>query len=334
MRILTASVSLFALSLALQACAAPEATVADASSSATSARASSTVETFTSDTAGFDTHSHWIDTGREVVVFDAQFTPELAEQLIARIREKTKSPITWVVVTHPNPDKFNGAPAFQAIGAKVVASKATAAAIPGVHAYKKGYFVNVAKSFTDATYPAQATIDVTFEKDYTLPLAGSTQIKLHELAHRGVSSTQTVAITKDALLVGDLVHHDAHAWLEGGIVDGKPAPDLASWKAALDELGALAASPETKVYGGRGEVATVTDAVRAQKAYLDGMQSLISTYVAELGPKKSELSGPDAGTHYKAIATRAAAAFPTYAHPYLVEYGAYGLVGQIASASK
>lgn len=334
MRILSASVSLFALSLALKACAAPDGAVADASSSATSARASSPIETFTSDAAGFDTHSHWIDTGREVVVFDAQFTPELAKQLIARIHEKTKSPIAYVVVTHPNPDKFNGAPAFQAIGAKVIASKATAAAIPGVHAYKKGYFVNVAKSFTDATYPAQATIDVTFEKDFTLPLQGSTQIQLHELAHRGVSSTQTVAITKDALVVGDLVHHEAHAWLEGGIVDGKPAPDLVSWKAALDELTTLAKSSDAKVYGGRGEVANVSDAVRAQKAYLDGMESLIAKYVAELGPKKSELAGADAGKHYEEIAARAAATFPGYAYPYLVEYGAYGLIGQIAAASK
>ena len=73
---------------------------------------------FTSDAAGFDTHSFWLDTGREVVVFDAQFTEELAGKLIAEIRSKTPHPIRFVVVTHPNPDKFNGAAAFQAIGAR------------------------------------------------------------------------------------------------------------------------------------------------------------------------------------------------------------------------
>ena len=70
--------------------------------------------TFTSDAAGFDTHSFWLDTGREVVVFDAQFTAARAEKLIAEIRSKTSHPIRFVVVTHPNPDKFNGAAAFQA----------------------------------------------------------------------------------------------------------------------------------------------------------------------------------------------------------------------------
>lgn len=329
MRTATLSIALLAFVLGTSACADPQVPTADSSASATS-NAARAVETFTSDAAGFDTHSYWIDTGREVVVFDAQFTTDLANEVIAQIREKTKSPIRYVVVTHPNPDKFNGAPAFQAIGAKVVASKSTAAAIPGVHAYKKGYFVNVAKSFTDATYPAQATIDTTFEKDLSLPLEGDTKVELHELAHRGVSSTQTVAIVRklDAVIVGDLVHHQAHAWLEGGIVDGKPAPDLESWKAALDELSGLEVGT---VYGGRGPSAKVEEAVRDEKAYLDAMNALVTKYVAELGPKKSELAGPEAGTHYKAIAARAARAFPGYAYPYLVEYGAYGLVSQVAA---
>lgn len=300
--------------------------------------AEGSVHVFTSDAAGFDTHSFWLDTGREVVVFDAQFTPDLANELIAEIRSKTKSPIRFVVVTHPNPDKFNGAPAFQAIGAKVVASESTARAIPTVHAYKKGYFVNVAKTFTDATYPREATVDVTFRGDLTLPLAGDEpsagKIRLHELAHAGVSSTQTIAILSkpDALVVGDLVHHEAHAWLEGGIitVDGHaaPAPDLASWRLALDEL--LAYDGAT-VFGGRGVPATVTDAVIAQKAYLDRAEEEIRGYLATLPDPAAALAGPDASGHYTKIAARLGDAFPSYAYPYLIEYGAYGLATKLAA---
>jgi hypothetical protein len=55
--------------------------------------------TFTSDAAGFDSQSCWLDTGREVVVFDAQFTEELAGKLIAEIRGKTPHSIRFVVVT-------------------------------------------------------------------------------------------------------------------------------------------------------------------------------------------------------------------------------------------
>jgi glyoxylase-like metal-dependent hydrolase (beta-lactamase superfamily II) len=313
MRILTAALS----ALLLVACADAQTTTSAASASVIAPDSAHALQTFTSDANGFDTHSFWLDTGREVVVFDAQFTEAYANQVIGDIRAKTASPIRWVVVTHPNPDKFNGAIAFQKIGAKVIASEATAGAIPGVHAYKKGYFVNVAHAFTDATYPAEAKIDVTFRGDYELPLEGTTKVRLHELKHAGVSSTQTVAFVPqlDALVVGDLVHHDAHAWLEGGIVDGKPAPDLGSWALALDELRAYG---HATVYGGRGEPAKLDEAVSDEKAYLARMDAIVTKYVAEHAASNDEA---------KAIRALAVAAFPDDALPYLIDYGVYGLVG-------
>jgi glyoxylase-like metal-dependent hydrolase (beta-lactamase superfamily II) len=313
---------LFALVLA--ACAPSASTPASSSVTAASPARAPTLEAFTSDASGFDTHSFWIDTGREVVVFDAQFTPALANEVIADVHAKTKSPIRFVVVTHPNPDKFNGATAFQAAGAKVVASESTARAIPGVHAYKKHFFVNVAKMFTDPTYPKEPKIDLTFKGDLDLPLEGPVRVKLHELAHRGVSSTQTVAFVPaiGGLVVGDLVHHRAHAWLEGGIVEGKATPDLASWKLALEELRAFEGAT---VYGGRGPAAKVTEAVNEEEAYLDRMNALVAKYVADLGPAKAE-----AGAHGKKIAALASQEFPGYAYPYLVEYGVYGLAQQLA----
>lgn len=288
------------------------------------ARAAAPLQRFTSGAEGFATHTHWYDTGREVVVFDAQFTPALAEQAIAAIRAKTASPITYLVITHANPDKFNGAAAFQRIGAKVVASAATAKAIPGVHAYKKHYFVEVAKLFTEATYPAEARVDRTFTGQLRLPLAGGAVVELRTLANGGVATSQTVAHVPaaKALVVGDLVHHRAHAWLEGAIVDGAPKPDLAGWHAALDELRAFAG---TTVYGGRGEAAPVAVAVREQHAYLAGMEKLVKTYVAGLPDAKAALTGPDAGAHWQALTDRATKAFPGHDLGFMVTYGVYGL---------
>jgi glyoxylase-like metal-dependent hydrolase (beta-lactamase superfamily II) len=288
------------------------------------------VHTFTSDSAGFDTHSFWIDTGKEVVVFDGQFTPALADQVIADVRAHTASPIRWLVVTHPNPDKFNGAPRFQALGAKVVASKATADAIAGVHAYKRYFFVEIAKQFTAETYPAQATVDVTFEDRYELPLAGNAHVTLTRLAHSGVSSTQTVAFVPEAapagaLFVGDLVHHGAHAWLEGGIADGAPRPDLDAWAGALDELSSYPAA--ATVYGGRGDAAGVAAAVTSQKAYLALASATVDQYLSSLGPKRAELADPaTAQPHYGALEQRLAQAMPERKLSYLVRYGIYGLV--------
>src|SRR5215213_4430744 len=117
--------------------------------------------TYDSGEAGFFTKTYFYDTGQEVIAFDAQFTPELGEAAIASLREQTDNPITYLVITHPNPDKFNGAPAFQEEGAEVIASEATTDAIPGVHEYKKAGFVGMGM-FTEETYPRQATVDETF----------------------------------------------------------------------------------------------------------------------------------------------------------------------------
>lgn len=291
--------------------------------------ADSAVRTYTSDASGFDTHSFFYDTGAEVVVFDAQFTEAEAEKLLAAIRAETQHPIRYVVVTHPNPDKFNGVAVFQRQGAKVVASEATAAAIPAVHAYKKHFWVNVARAFTESTYPAQATVDVTFRDTYALPLEQGAKVELAELKHSGVAGTQTVAFlpNRQALIVGDLVHHKAHAWLEGVLRDGKMVPDTEAWKAALEELGTW---KEATVYGGRGGTAPVAEAIAEEKRYLDGMVKLVTDYAAELGPRKSELCGDAAAPHHEALTKRAAAAFPDYALPYMVQYSVYGLVNQLA----
>src|SRR5215217_12524 len=123
--------------------------------------------TYDSGEAGFFTKTYFYDTGTEVVAFDAQFTPQLAEAAIASLREHTDNPISYLVITHPNPDKFNGAPVFQEAGAEVIASEATEAAIPGVHAYKKAGFVGMGM-FTEDTYPPQASIDETFAGTRTL----------------------------------------------------------------------------------------------------------------------------------------------------------------------
>ncbi|MDB5097631.1 MAG: putative cyclase, partial [Cyanobacteria bacterium RYN_339] len=287
------------------------------------AAATKSLHAFTSDAAGFDTHSFWYDTGREVIVFDAQFTPALAQQLIAGIRAATRSPITTLVITHPNPDKFNGATAFQAIGAQVVASRATAAAMPGVHAYKKAYFVDVAKLFTAATYPALPKVDRTFES--TCELAGGA-VRLSVLRHAGVASTQTVAAipAARALVVGDLVHHQAHAWLEGGIVAGKPRLDVDAWLAALDELKAF---PGTTAYGGRGEAAPVARAVADEQAYLRRVREIARAYAQAL--PAGELAGRHAAAHQAEVAKRIAAAFPSYTLPYLTGYSVYGLLAAI-----
>jgi glyoxylase-like metal-dependent hydrolase (beta-lactamase superfamily II) len=287
-----------------------------------------TLNVFTSDAAGFNTHSVWYDDGREVTVVDAQFTHAHAQAVIDHVKSRTRSPITRVIVTHPNPDKFNGLPVFHAAGAVSIASAATAAAMPAVDAYKRRYWVDVAGAFTEATYPRTEPVKQTFSQRMTIRLASGETLTLAELAQPGISSHQTVVRIDQTgdLVVGDLVHSNHHAWLEGGIVDGKPVPTLAGWKAGLRELPALGGG---KVYGGRGDALPVREAVAQQVAYLERVEALVDRYLDGLGDRVQETVDPKrAKAHHSAIQAAVAAAFPAFAGPDMVGYSVYGLLQQ------
>lgn len=284
---------------------------------------------FETDGNGFNTRNFFYDTGEEVVVFDSQFTERYAAQSVEFIRSKTKSPIRYLVITHPNPDKFNAIPFFKTLGAQVVASRRTAGALKAVHEYKKYYWVNIAKAFTDETYPRLGTPDIVFDDSYDLKLADGKTVRLTELATPGVSTNQTIAFIPDvrALVVGDLVHYRAHAWLEGGIAAGKPRPDLRAWIATLGNVAAQFATEKgVRVYGGRGEDAPLADAVREQIAYLEKAAVLVENYIKQLGNRRAELSTDQAKKHYAALQALFQKEFPGYALDYMIGYGVYGLV--------
>lgn len=225
--------------------------------------------------------------------------------------------ITRVIATRPNPDKFNGLSEFHKAGVESIASAKTAATIPGVDAYKRYFFVKLAKAFTDETYPKVEAVKTTYTGKTVIVLKSGETITLFELAQPGISSDQTVVrIDKTGdLIVGDLVHTKTHAWLEGGVVDGKATPTLAGWKADLNELTRLG-----KVYGGRGEFVGVKQAVAQEIVYLDKANAVVTAYVKALGDKSAELSDPaKQGDHYKAIQGELAKAFPD--RPCLIWWG-------------
>jgi glyoxylase-like metal-dependent hydrolase (beta-lactamase superfamily II) len=283
---------------------------------------------FTSDAAGFNTHSVWYDDGKEVTVVDAQFTTQAAEALVADIRKKTTLPITRIIVTHPNSDKFNGLSVFNKEGAESIASAKTAADMPGADAYKRYFWINIAKAFTEATYPKLEVIKTTYSGKHVITLKSGETISLFELAQPGISSNQTVVRIDQSgdLIVGDLVHSNNHAWLEGGIVDGKPVPTIAGWKA---DLAVIATLGKGKVYGGRGDFLPVAEAVAQQTAYLDKADEVVTAYIAGLGDKVTELSDPaKQGAHFGAIQAEMVKAFPDYKFGDLVGYSVYGLVQQ------
>jgi glyoxylase-like metal-dependent hydrolase (beta-lactamase superfamily II) len=290
----------------------------------------SSLYVFESDQSGFNTKTTFFDSGKEVIAFDAQFTRDAAQKAIEFLRTKTKNPITHLVITHPNPDKFNGAGVFRENGAKIVASQATSSSLVGTHTYKKYFFVNIAKMFTEDSYPALTKPDVIFERNLTLKTSDGSQVVLRELGQPGVSANQTVAYIAEhkALVVGDLVHYKAHAWLEGAIKDGKAVPHLAEWRRLLVQLRNEFGKRGTMIYGGRGGVVGAQEALNTQIEYLEKAESIVGRFIQS--HKELLKTNPQAG--YIELTKAFELEFPDYALAYMITYGAYGLVAQLQNA--
>ncbi|MFN7711514.1 MAG: MBL fold metallo-hydrolase [Curvibacter sp.] len=289
--------------------------------------APTTVHLHTSSPDGFLTNSVWIDDGTEVTVIDTQFTPRLAEALVADIAKQTRSPIRRVIVTHPSPDKFNALSVFHRLGATSIASQATAAAMPGVHRYKQYYWVNIAKAFTAETYPQLELPSTTFVTELVVPLKNGDQLTLKTLATPGVTSTQTVVRIDSTgdLVVGDLVANRTHAWLEGAVESGKPAFDLKGWQASLRSLPALAkGKARARLFAGRGPALPVAEAVKAQLNYLDTADKAIAAQEVAAADPSVLRDAARQGPYVEAVQQSLVRAFPGYAQPELVGYSLYG----------
>ena len=289
---------------------------------------SGTIHVFESDANGFNTKTIFYDDGKEVIAFDAQFTEGAAQQAIDFLRTKTSNPIAYLVVTHPNPDKFNGIPAFKKEGAKIIMSELSSKNMEGVHNYKKYYFVEMAKMFTDENYPKLPKADITFNENYEIKTANGKSIQLKELKQKGISTNQTVAYIKDvdALIVGDLVHHKAHAWLEGPIIEGNTSYNINNWVDALKTV--QKTYPEDViVYGGRGDSAKLSISIPEQINYLQKAESITKTYIETL--EGTNINNKKEKVDYEVLTKKFEEIFPSYNLSYMITYGAYGLVSSL-----
>jgi glyoxylase-like metal-dependent hydrolase (beta-lactamase superfamily II) len=278
---------------------------------------------FESDANGFNTKTVFYDDGKEVVAFDAQFTDALARQAIDFLKTKTQNPIKYLVITHPNPDKFNGIPAFKKAGATVIMSALSAGNMEAVHNYKKYYFVEIAKMFTTETYPKLPSADVSFDETYDIRLANGGRIKLTELKKSAVATNQTVAYieTANTLVTGDLIHTNVHAWLEGPIINSIAAYNTANWVNVLRTL-QLKYPANAIVYGGRGEAGKLSVVIAEQINYLMKAEKLIKEYLVSIKNDKIKAD-------YTQLQKVFEKAFPNYSLGYMIAYGAYGILASI-----
>lgn len=289
-----------------------------------------TVISYESSPDSFNTKTFAIHHAGRTFFVDSQFTQTEAKNFYRKVEKEIESEIEGgvVFVTHANPDKFNGAQSLKATNEKLklLTSKNTANEIPKVHDYKKYYFTQIAKSFSETDYPKISEIETHFEDRLEYDLAGI-KIDLIEIKTAALAETHNVVYVEsaNALFVGDLIHYKAHAWLEGPVATGKSEFNVKNWLKVLDRLEELFPA-ETKVYAGRGEVAELAVTLQAQRAYLLKAKDIVDEYVARKELSKQNLTREKISQASQDLRAMFEAAFPDYDVSYMIEYGIYGML--------
>src|SRR4051812_44558254 len=218
-------------------------------------------------TAEGDPNSGVVIGDESVLVVDAQATPQMAEDVLARIRQVTDKPVKHVVLSHYHAVRVLGASAYTE--AEIIASDATRDLIvergQQDMASEIGRFPRLFRgkeSIPGLTWPTMV-----FKQEMTV-MMGKLEVRI---MHPGPGHTAGDSIvwipSQKVLFSGDLVEYKA------GIYTGDA--HLAKWPATLDALAAL--KPRALVPGRGPALKTSGDSLKAIKFTQDFVRGLLDS---------------------------------------------------------
>jgi glyoxylase-like metal-dependent hydrolase (beta-lactamase superfamily II) len=186
-----------------------------------------------------------------VMVIDTQATPDMAQDVIARVREVTDKPVKYVVLTHYHAVRVLGASAYGAD--HVIASRGTLDLIEErgcqdmeseIQRFPR-LFQGV-DSIPGLTWPT-----IVFDTGMTL-FMGDLEVRIEHLGRGHTKGDTVVWLPKDKVLfAGDLVEYGATPYTGDAY--------LTDWPATLDAVEALGAHA---IVPGRGDALVTPDQVR------------------------------------------------------------------------
>ena len=207
------------------------------------------------------------------IVFDAQATPAMANDVIARVKKVTDKPIKYVVLSHYHAVRVLGASAYKAQG--IVASLETRRLIAerGQQDWDSEYG-RFPRLFQDAeSIPGLTWPNIAFETEMSLWL-GKREVKLMHLG-AGHTSGDIVAWVPDAevMFTGDLIEYHSACYCGDAL--------LREWPATLDEIKSF--EPKA-VAPGRGDAlvgtATVNEAIAMTRDFVGSLYGTAEMSVA------------------------------------------------------
>ncbi|MBS0447224.1 MAG: MBL fold metallo-hydrolase [Proteobacteria bacterium] len=214
-----------------------------------------------------------------VMVVDTQATPVMAQDVIRRIREVTRLPIKYVVLSHYHAVRVLGASAYFKEGAEqIVASRDTYDLIVERGEQDKaseiGRFPRLFRA-VESVPPGLTWPTMTFNGEMSIRLGKNLEVKLAQIG-RGHTKGDTIAYLADEKIcfAGDLVEYQSTAY----------AGDcyFKDWPTTLDRLAAY--KFEQLVPGRGGALTNAADvgvAIASTRAFISDLYTLVNNGVAK-----------------------------------------------------
>lgn len=199
-----------------------------------------------------------------VAVIDSGYSPQMAEQMLSRIRAITPLPVRYVINTNSQPHRFMGNDVFRNAGAEVIASREAATRMENEGA---GFAATVARTLGmkegAVTVPQPPSRLIDPGQSVSLDLGG-VSLKVAHFGRAHTRGTLVVEVAPDqTVFAGDILYG-------GRLLALLPDGHVTEWIAAYDKLRNLKAK---QFVPGHGQVAPLRAFEQPTYRYLTALKA-------------------------------------------------------------
>lgn len=201
---------------------------------------------------------------QSVAVVDSGYSPEMAEEMLLRIREITPLPVRYVINTNSQPHRFMGNDVFRKAGAEIIASREAATRMENEGA---GLAATVASTLglKDGVIAAPQLPGRLIEAGQSVALdLGGVSLTVRNFGRAHTRGSLVVEVAPDqTVFAGDILY-------SGRLLALLPDGNVTQWIAAYDHLRSLKAK---RLVPGHGQVAALTAFQQPTYRYLTALKS-------------------------------------------------------------
>ncbi|MBT9567989.1 MAG: MBL fold metallo-hydrolase [Thiobacillus sp.] len=228
-----------------------------------------------------------------VAVIDSGYTPEMAHEMLRRIRDITPLPVRYVINTNSQPHRFMGNDVFRATGAEIIAARDAAARMENAGADFVRTITQTLAHKDGTIVPPKAPDHLLDEnQSRLLDLGGGVQVKVSHWGRAHTRGSMIAEVIPDqTVFAGDILY-------SGRLLSVLPDSHVGQWIAAYDRLRPLKAK---QFVPGHGEVAPLSGFEHSTYRYLTKLTAHMDQAVKNgVGP--SEASKRFDATGWRALA--------------------------------